>query len=430
MSDLSQLANMLKALDDNMAACMKCGMCQAVCPVFGETMKEADVTRGKIALLENLAREMVSDPKGVQDKLGRCLLCGSCQAGCPSGVKIMDIFLHARCIVTSYMGLSPVKKAILRGMLTRPKLFNLLLDMGTMFQGLVVSPTNTHQGAACSKMLKPIIGDRHFMKLAGKSFHSRVPSLDTPAGKSRIRVAFFVGCMADKMYTSVADACMKIFDHHGVGVFMPKGMGCCGIPALASGDQDSYDKLVKINFDLLVQGQFDYIVTPCATCTATIKEIWPKMMADYPEEMRDQIASFAEKTMDINEFVIDVLKVKPQADAPKGGIRVTYHDSCHMKKSLGVVSQPRDIIRMNSKYELVEMNEADRCCGSGGSFNLIHYDLSTQIGTRKRGNIVDSKAQIVSTGCPACMLQLTDMLSQNGDVVRVKHCIEFYAETL
>lgn len=430
MADLTKLAKMLQELDDHMVACMKCGMCQAVCPVFAETMKEADVTRGKIALLENLAKEMVSDPEGVQEKLNKCLLCGSCGANCPSGVKIMDIFLRARCIVNSYMGLSPVKKAILRGMLTNPKLFNALLDMGSVFQGLFTTKVNDLLGSSCSKILSPIIGDRHFVGLASKSLHSRIKSLDTPAGKSGVKVAFFPGCLGDKMFTSVADACLKVFSHHGVGVYMPEGMACCGIPSLASGDRVSYDKLVKLNLDLFAKGKFDYLVTPCATCTATIKEIWPKMMGDYPFEMRQQIEELEKKTMDVNAFVVDVLGVTPAADAPKGNVKVTFHDSCHMKKSLGVTAQPRNLIRMNPKYDLVEMAECDRCCGSGGSFNLYHYDLSKQIGERKRQNIVDSGAQVVSTGCPACMLQMTDMLSQHGDRVAVKHCIEIYADSL
>lgn len=430
MADLTKLAKMLQELDDHMVACMKCGMCQAVCPVFAETMKEADVTRGKIALLENLAKEMVSDPEGVQEKLNKCLLCGSCGANCPSGVKIMDIFLRARCIVNSHMGLSPVKKAILRGMLTNPKLFNALLDMGSVFQGLFTTKVNDLLGSSCSKILSPIIGDRHFVGLASKSLHSRIKSLDTPAGKSGVKVAFFPGCLGDKMFTSVADACLKVFSHHGVGVYMPEGMACCGIPSLASGDRVSYDKLVKLNLDLFAKGKFDYLVTPCATCTATIKEIWPKMMGDYPFEMRKQIEELEKKTMDVNAFVVDVLGVTPAADAPKGNVKVTFHDSCHMKKSLGVTAQPRNLIRMNPKYDLVEMAECDRCCGSGGSFNLYHYDLSKQIGERKRQNIVDSGAQVVSTGCPACMLQMTDMLSQHGDRVAVKHCIEIYADSL
>ncbi|WP_353118333.1 (Fe-S)-binding protein [Nitratidesulfovibrio sp.] len=429
MADLTKLAKLLHELDDQMVGCMKCGMCQAVCPVFAETMKEADVTRGKIALLENLAKEMIHDAAGVQEKLNKCLLCGSCGANCPSGVKVMDIFLRARVIVNTYMGLSPVKKAILRGMLTKPALFNALLDIGSKFQGIFTSKVDDLLGSSCSKVLSPIIGDRHFVGLATQSLHSKVKALDTPAGKSGKRVAFFPGCLGDKMFVSVAEACLKVFEYHGVGVYMPEGQACCGIPAISSGDRVAYDKLVKINLDLFSKGGFDYLVTPCATCTATIKEIWPKLMEDYPAPMRDQIRALHDKVMDVNQFVVDVLGVSPEAPA-KGGVKVTFHDSCHMKKSLGVTSQPRALIGMNPKYELVEMAECDRCCGSGGSFNLYHYELSKQIGERKRDNILATGAQVVSTGCPACMLQMTDMLSQHGAKVAVKHSIELYADSL
>ncbi|MBZ2171974.1 (Fe-S)-binding protein [Nitratidesulfovibrio sp. SRB-5] len=429
MADLTKLAKLLQELDDQMVGCMKCGMCQAVCPVFAETMKEADVTRGKIALLENLAKEMIHDAAGVQEKLNKCLLCGSCGANCPSGVKVMDIFLRARVIVNTYMGLSPVKKAILRGMLTKPALFNALLDLGSKFQGIFTSKVDDLLGSSCSKVLSPVIGDRHFVGLAKQSLHSKIKALDTPAGKSGKRVAFFPGCLGDKMFVSVAEACLKVFEHHGVGVYMPEGQACCGIPAISSGDRVAYDKLVKINLDLFSKGGFDYLVTPCATCTATIKEIWPKLMDEYPATMRDQIRALHDKVMDVNQFVVDVLGVAPEAPA-KGGVKVTFHDSCHMKKSLGVTSQPRALIGMNPKYELVEMAECDRCCGSGGSFNLYHYDLSKQIGERKRDNILATGAQIVSTGCPACMLQMTDMLSQHGAKVAVKHSIELYADSL
>src|SRR6056297_1328840 len=230
MADVHELAKMLEELDDQMVTCMKCGMCQAVCPVFTETMKEGDVTRGKIALLENLAHEMIKDPKGVQDKLNMCLLCGSCAANCPSGVKVMDIFIKGRAIVNGYMGLPATKKAILRGMLTRPGLFNNLVDVASKFQGLFVSKADDLIGTSCSKLMSPIIGDRHFMPLAKKSLHSMVKSMDTPAGKSGLRVAFFPGCLLDKMYPRIADATFKVLKHHGVGVFMPEKQACCGIP--------------------------------------------------------------------------------------------------------------------------------------------------------------------------------------------------------
>lgn len=427
--DVSSLASMLLELDDMLISCMRCGFCLAVCPVYGATMQEADVTRGKIALLEFLARHMIEDAEAVNEKLNRCLLCGSCQANCPSGVKIMDIFLRARAIVTGYMGLSPVKKALFRGLLVRPKLFNALLDVGGKFQSLFLKDASKVVGTSCAPLLSSIIGPRHFPSLPAQAFHARTPSLDTPAGKSGLRVAFFPGCVADKVFPQVPEAAIKILDAHGVGVFMPSSQACCGIPALASGDRPTFEALVRQNLKLFAGGGFSHLLTPCATCTATFKEIWPKLPDNFTPTERLQIEELHDKTMDITAFLVDVLHVELPAPTTDGK-RVTYHDPCHMKKSLGVSEQPRAILRGLPGHTLVEMPEADRCCGSGGSFTLNHYDVSKDIGQRKRDNIASVHPDLVSTACPACMLQIMDMLSQNGDDIPVKHVVELYAETL
>jgi glycolate oxidase iron-sulfur subunit len=429
MAEVKELARMLMELDDQMATCMKCGMCQAVCPVFAETLREADVTRGKIALLENLAHEIVKDPKGVQEKLNKCLLCGSCAAGCPSGVKIMDIFLNARMIINGYMGLSPAKRFVLHSMLAKPKLFNALMGMAGKFQGLVTRPANAAMGTSCAPVFSSMIGDRHFTPLAKTSLHSAVGTVNTAAGQSGIKVAFFPGCMADKMYTQVGHAALKVFAHHGVGVYLPDAQACCGIPSLASGDKESYEALVRYNADILSRENYDYLVTPCGTCTETIRNIWPLLMDGYPDDLKERIRSISGRTMDINAFLVDVIGVKA-VESASDAHTVTIHDSCHLKKSLGVSAQLRTLVRANPHYKVVEMNEADRCCGCGGSFTLYHYDLSKRIGRRKRDNIAASGAEMVATGCPACMMQIYDMLSQAGDRNPVKHPIEIYAETL
>ena len=108
----------------------------------------------------------------------------------------------------------------------------------------------------------------------------------------------------------------------------------------------------------------------------------------------------------------------------------TYHDPCHLAKSLEVTAQPRQLIAATPDCRLVEMKEANVCCGNGGSFNLQNYDLSKQIGMKKRENILATGADTVATSCPACMMQIRDMLSQNGDRIAVKHVIEVYAESL
>jgi glycolate oxidase iron-sulfur subunit len=426
--NIKRLAGMLLELDDLLISCMRCGFCLSACPVYGATMLEGDVTRGKIALLENLAKHMISDAQSVNNKLNRCLLCGSCQAVCPSGVKIMDIFLRARAVVTGYLGLSPLKKLIFRGILTRPKLFNSLLGLSSALQGLFIKKTEGVE-TYCAPLLASFIGHRHFPPLAKKPFHSRVSSLNIPAEAGKPSVAFCPGCVSDNIFPAVAEASLKALKKHGIGVFMPAGLCCCGIPALASGDRPDYDRMLRNNLKRLRGASFQYLLTPCGTCTATIREFWPKLADDYSPAEKEQIRELHEKCMDISAFVVDVLKVELPA-ASAGGPVVTYHDSCHLKKSLGVAAQPRSILKSLPGFSFAEMPEADRCCGSGGSFTLQHYDLSMNIGQRKRDNIVSVKADIVAAGCPACMMQMMDALSRNGDKVRVRHVMELYADTL
>ena len=251
MDELTQLANALMALDDKLAACMKCGFCQAFCPMYMTTRIEGDLTRGKIALVENLAHRIIEDPEAVNEKLSRCLLCGSCQANCPSGVKTTDIFLEARAIVATYLGLSAIKKAAFRMLLPNPRLFGTLLRLSAPFQNLILKDEAKPQNTVCAPLLKPMLGDRHMPKLAAKPLHSTVGNVNTPMGKSRIKVAFFPGCLGDKIYTNVSEACLKVFDYHEIGVFLSDNYACCGMPALASGDRQGFEKMVMHNVDIL-----------------------------------------------------------------------------------------------------------------------------------------------------------------------------------
>jgi glycolate oxidase iron-sulfur subunit len=433
MAELKHLVRLMRELDDQLSACMRCGMCQAVCPLFAETGREADVARGKLALLEGLMQEMFKDPKGVYERLNRCLLCGSCAAGCPSGVRVLDIFMKARAILSGYMGLSPGKKLVLRGLLARPEIFDRAMELSARFQGIFIKPVSEVLGSSCARFTAPGIKDRHVKRLAEVPFHRRVPHKDTRRGPSGFKVAFFPGCLLDKAFPDTAQAVLDVLDHHGVGVYLPEGFGCCGIPAISSGDMETFLTLVRHNLDKLEAGETDYVVTACATCTATIKKVWPAMAAEESPDLVERVRRLSERTMDIHQFLVSELGVglsPEEAVAGKEAVAVTYHDPCHLKKSIGVAAEPRKLLCAHPGYRLTEMAEADWCCGMGGSFGLEHYDVSASIGRRKRDNIEASGAAFVATGCPACMIQLTDQLSHAGDDIRVVHAIEVYADAL
>jgi glycolate oxidase iron-sulfur subunit len=431
MSSLKALAKLVQQLDDQIVVCMRCGLCQSVCPLFAETGREADVARGKLALLDGLAQELFANPRGVQDRLSRCLLCGSCAANCPSGVKVLEIFIKARAILAGYLGLPPWKKAVFRRVLSRPGFFNQILSWGARFQGVFIKPVDDLLGSSCSRFLSPLLRGRHVKPLAQVPLHRRVPSLNTAPGAAGKKVAFFAGCLVDKIFPQVGESVLKVLDHHGVGVYLPGDQGCCGIPALSSGDPQTFHRLVRHNLELFSSRPFEALITACATCAATIKKMWPLMAQEYPETEQKRIADLAGRVMDISQFLAEEVGLPAEGrEVAANRVPITYHDPCHLKKSLGVAAQPRDLIRANPGYNLEELAEADWCCGCGGSFNLQHYEISRAIGNRKRENIERSGAAVVATGCPACMLQITDMLSQAGDRIQVRHAIEVYAESL
>ncbi len=427
MASMEALARLMRELEDQLVVCMKCGMCQSVCPVFDQTGREADVTRGKLALLSGLMESMFDDPQGVYQRLNKCLLCGSCAANCPSGVSVQEIFLKARAILTGYMGLPPAKRLILRGMLANPALFDRLTEWGARFQKVFSRPVNDIVGTSCARVMSPLIQDRHFRPLAPVAFHRQVPSLDRPAGAAGLKAALFTGCIIDKMFPNIAHSTLKVLDHCGAGVYLPADQGCCGIPALSSGDLPTFHKLLDHNLKCFEAGEFDVMVTACGTCTSTIHEIWPQMAAPH---QRPAAESLARRTMDIHQFLVAEAGFSPPSNIDGEARRVTYHDPCHLKKGLKVFSEPRTLIDATPGCTLKEMAESDWCCGMGGSFNLQYYDISRRIGTQKAAQIMDTEADVLATGCPACMIQISDMLSQAGAAIAVRHPVELIAEAL
>jgi glycolate oxidase iron-sulfur subunit len=431
MADMRALTAAIGELEDKLMTCMRCGMCQSVCPLYKQTGLESDVARGKLALLDGLLQQMFEQPNAVNAKLNKCLLCGSCQANCPSGVKVLDLFLRARAILTDISGLSAPQRVILKNLLAHPQRFDTIMSWLSKFQNVLTRPANGLLGTSCARVGSPLIGGRHFRGLAATPFHKTHPRINTSSGSSGLKVAFFVGCLVDKFYPHIAHTALDLFEKLGVGLFIPDAQGCCGIPALAAGDTSSFERLVSHNLDQIEQDRFDYLVTACATCTSTIKKLWPQLAPASSPDIIRRTTELAEKTLDISQFLVDIVGLKatrPPAKADGTEIAVTYHDPCHLKKSLGIASQPRALLNATPGYRLMEMKAPDQCCGMGGSFGIKYYDISRRIGEQKRQDVLQTGCRVVATGCPACMLQLSDSLSRAGENIAVKHIIEIFAQ--
>ncbi|MDR2199635.1 MAG: (Fe-S)-binding protein [Deltaproteobacteria bacterium] len=428
---LEGLARGLRTLDDMLVRCMRCGFCQAACPVYLATMREADVARGKLALVENLAFGLSRDPDAVNDRLHRCLLCGSCEKNCPSGVRITDVFILARSLTASYLGLGPLKRLVFRQILPRPRLFETLARVARFFQRPFLRPAGGDPRTFSVPLLRPVLGERRVPRLAA----------DPPPGEESLRIpraarglpraAFFPGCVPDKIFPGIVRASLKVLARHGAGFFIPRERVCCGLPLLSAGDREGFLRLVKRNLRAFREEKFDYLVTPCASCASAVRVYWPRFSAYFAGEDLKSLLFLAENAYDATSFLTRVLKADfPPSPKDPALPRVVYHDPCHLRKSLGVFEEPRIILKSLPGHLYREAPGAERCCGNGGSFNLAHYDLSFQIARRKRADLISVSPRVAATTCPACMLQLMDVFSREGDAVEVRHVIELYADSM
>lgn len=236
----------------------------------------------------------------------------------------------------------------------------------------------------------------------------------TPArGEKKMRVGYFSGCLIDFVYPDIGQKVIDILTHFGCEVVLPDDQTCCGIPAIHEGEFDVAREVARDNLDAFAAADVDAIVTGCATCTSSLKR--------YGELLNDDMAEeFTSKVFGICDFLTDVLDIDVDSSGVTGNvIDITYHDSCHLKRRLGTHNQPRRLLGAYG-YRILEMDEADRCCGFAGAFALDFPELSTQLGRRKSDRITETGSEAVAMDCPGCILQLKG----TGPDIQVAHTIE------
>ena len=170
------------------------------------------------------------------------------------------------------------------------------------------------------------------------------------------------------------------------------------------------------------------IITTCASCAAALKVFYPQLFEDADQRTRDRIKQFSDGVTDISRFLASDLKlaVKLRKNSPRNKSRpvITYHDPCHLKRTLGIHNEPREILKALPYFAFTEMPDASRCCGMGGTFSITHYDHSMSIVKRKIDSLESMGASLIATSCSGCLLQLMDGIHQRGLKARAIHLVE------
>ncbi len=463
--------------ETEISKCAKCGKCRSVCPVFIETGNESTVARGRISLADALRNGEIFYTERLRDYLLSCKKCLRCSAICPSSVEYDLIIQTMLDDLAHNVGIWFIPRMIFKLFLPRRWLFDILLRTAGAFQRLVP----LKRRGVMRHLPFMLMGGRWIPPLAKKTVLQKYRAMDSFTSKSHIRrffsprrrqntkislahpppnplqrgtsrnmatlkfldmnghspqpvhtnqvldrggekrfqgkVGFYVGCLINYVYTDIADAVIEVLGRLGVEVVVPAGQVCCGIPARSLGDTKTARKLAETNVKVFEDANVDFIVNACATCGRTLKR-------DYLQILGDRALKFTGMIYDVSEFIEKYLHYETR----RTGAKVTYHDPCHLYWGQNVSKQPRDILRRSSEF--LEMDAPERCCGGGGVFNLLHYDISMKIGDYKAKAIEKSGAEVVATGCPGCQLQIEDLLAARGSTIKCTHTIQVLRDAM
>jgi glycolate oxidase iron-sulfur subunit len=423
----------LAIVREELDKCMKCGNCMAVCPVYGVEKLETSVTRSKIAVAEAvLAGTLALDDPQVYAMLFNCLVCKSCMTNCPTKVNFDRIMLALRAALVRKNGLPWLKKMIFAS-LKHPRLFDAGLRIGALAQPLAFKGDSNTSGKAISPRAPfawaaGAIGfdhERQMPSLSVTPLRERIPDVVQTAGAT-MKVAFFTGDSLNYFYPEVGVDLIDVLRANKIDVHIPKAQNCCGVPVLVHGDIETVRTLARNNIDAFDQSGCAYLITACGSCGAAWQHDYVEILAADPI-YGQKAAYWAKRTYDIATFLTQVITLR----LPTGRVErvVTYHDSCHLKKSMKVFVEPREILKAIPGLIFKEMAAPDACCGSGGSYVLSHYETSRAIGQKKAADIKQTAADTVAVGCPACMMQLLDMLHRAEGQQEVTHFISLLAES-
>ncbi len=441
---MATIGTELEARRGDAAKCRSCGTCRSVCPVFAEIGLENAVARGKVSLIRAVLDGDLGLTAIFDEKIQLCLNCKACRASCPNDVPVDDLILAARSGLVEAGRLPFLKRVIMRQLLRRGRLLPPVGRLASFFQRVVLR--GLPQGSAL-RVLLPVVGfdrDRVFPEFAPRAFLSTVPemvpaaapaaagvpnSAPAPAAppdpddhrsvaRNARRVAFFVGCATNLIYTETGRAIVDALTRSGVDVAIPHGQGCCATPVTTAGDLVTARAMARKNIEVLRGTGADAVVTGCASCGLTLKR-------EY-EEILGIDGGVGMPVFDFTEFL--AYRGVPRSSATDHGrIRVTYHEPCQLVRGQEITAEPREVLRSLPWVEFVELRDSDRCCGGSGTFSLTYPDLSLAIGKRKAEAIREAGVDVVATECQSCVMQLRDMLGRADIDVTVLSVAEVIA---
>lgn len=467
----SPLAQASAGLD----ACVHCGFCLQACPTYVNLEDENDSPRGRIVLMRRMLEGEIAVDDTAAVHIDRCLGCRACETACPSGVPYGELLEATRATMVPYRGIPFIARPILfvfrhhlllHTALLAAKVFRAsglprwlarVLPVRLAFPMAMLASTAPsdvirsireraaahpdghpsghaagHPGGHPAGHAAGHSGGHSGGHVGGHAGSDRTQdvastSANRPTGSSNAsvgahRTAMLDGCVMSGLFSHVNAATAEALQRNGHTLCSAPGQRCCGALHAHAGDMDGARALARENIAAFERSNADTIVVNAAGCGAMMKQ-YAHLLHDDPV-WADRARRISERTRDVSEALA--------ADGPAPGrlptsLRVTHDPPCHQMHAQRIIAPPLQVLSAIDGIELVPLEDADQCCGSAGIYNLIEPATSDAVLRPKLQNIVDTRATVLASGNPGCMMQMGAGLLLQGSDIAVVHPVELLA---
>ena len=405
--------------------CVHCGLCLNACPTYRELGIELDSPRGRIYQMNAVVNGAPITDAYIEH-LDCCLACRGCETACPSGVPYGRMIEAARAQIEASRKKSfaahAIKKFIFENVIQSR--VGLQVAGNALF---AYQASGLQRLVRTTGLLKPFGRLAQIEALTPRAerpfFFSEVGKTFPPIGERRYRVAFLAGCIANVAFARLNEATVRVLQRNGCEVVLPGAQSCCGALHVHSGLHTEAEALARRNIDAVMGGNFDAVITNAAGCGSTLKEY--DELLKHDSEYLDKARKFKTRMKDVTEFLASI---ELNRDMGPLDIVATYQDSCHLAHGQKTKAAPRKLLKAIPGLTFREMPMADLCCGSAGIYNIVQNRMAMQILQHKMSSMAATKASLIVTANPGCMLQLAAGARLYGNGQRVAHVVEVLDE--
>ncbi len=392
-------------LDD----CVHCGFCLPTCPTYQLWGEEMDSPRGRIYLMDLASKGEIELDGPFTEHIDACLGCMACVTACPSGVQYDRLLESVRPQVERNVerdrGDQMVRNLIFSLFPYRRRLRAAALP-GALYQKLRMIP-------GVAKLAQKLPGRLGAMEsllppVSVREAFATLPVFTPAVNARRGRVALLSGCVQDVFFHHVNEATVRVLAAEGYDVLVPRDQACCGALELHAGREEPALGRARRTIARFETLDVDTVVANVAGCGSSMKE-YGHLLSDDPE-WASRAAAFSERVRDVHEVLAELEPVAPRH--PFRG-RVAYHDACHLGHAQKVRAQPRAVLRSIPDLQLVDLPEAELCCGSAGIYNMVMPEAAGELGARKAENVRSVNPDVIVTANPGCLLQIGKHLGRD-----------------